>query len=170
VPPSRPMPDCLNPPNASGMTSVVNRMYALAGLRLVLMSSGAAAGQRWIRGLEGHPAVHRGIRARSAIESINARLRRAVNARLRRAVNARGHFPAEQAALKCLYLAIMSLDPTGKRRKRWTNRWSSAPVRVMRGQVACGRSRGMEGRGVSRLASPSCCLRELCGAETGPPA
>ena len=42
----------------------------------------------------------------NAIESINARLRRAVNAR--------GHFPTEQAALKCLYLAIMSLDPTGK--------------------------------------------------------
>jgi hypothetical protein len=36
-----------------------------------------------------------------------------INARLRRAVNARGHFPTEQAALKCLYLAIMSLDPTG---------------------------------------------------------
>ena len=49
-----------------------------------------------------------------------------VNARLRRAVNARGHFPTEQAALKCLYLAIMSLDPTGKGRKRWTNRWKAA--------------------------------------------
>jgi hypothetical protein len=37
-----------------------------------------------------------------------------------------GHFPTEQAALKCLYLAIMSLDPTGKGRKRWTNRWKAA--------------------------------------------
>ena len=54
----------------------------------------------------------------NAIESINARLRRAVNAR--------GHFPTEQAALKCLYLAIRSLDPTGKGRKRWTNRWKAA--------------------------------------------
>ena len=54
----------------------------------------------------------------NAIESINARLRRAVNAR--------GHFPTEQAALKCLYLAIMSLDPAGKGRKRWTNRWKAA--------------------------------------------
>jgi putative transposase len=54
----------------------------------------------------------------NAIESINARLRRAVNAR--------GHFPTEQAAMKCLYLAIMSLDPTGKGRKRWTNRWKAA--------------------------------------------
>jgi transposase-like protein len=33
-------------------------------------------------------------------------------------VNARGHFPTEQAALKCLYLALMSLDPTGKGRQR----------------------------------------------------
>jgi putative transposase len=49
-----------------------------------------------------------------------------VNARLRRAVKARGHFPTEQAALKCLYLALMSLDPTGKGRKRWTNRWKAA--------------------------------------------
>jgi transposase-like protein len=41
-------------------------------------------------------------------------------------VNARGHFPTEQAALKCLYLAIRSLDPTGKGRQRWTNRWKAA--------------------------------------------
>jgi putative transposase len=54
----------------------------------------------------------------NAIESINARLRRAVNAR--------GHFPTEQAALKCLYLALMSLDPTGKGRIRWSNRWKAA--------------------------------------------
>jgi hypothetical protein len=38
----------------------------------------------------------------------------------------RGHFPTEQAALKRLYLAIMSLDPTGRGRKRWTNRWKAA--------------------------------------------
>jgi putative transposase len=28
--------------------------------------------------------------------------------------------------MKGLYLAIMSLDPTGKGRKRWTNRWKAA--------------------------------------------
>ena len=54
----------------------------------------------------------------NAIESINARIRRAVNAR--------GHFPNEQAALKCVYLAIMSLDPTGKGQRRWSNRWKGA--------------------------------------------
>jgi transposase-like protein len=53
----------------------------------------------------------------NAIESINARIRRAVNAR--------GHFPNVQA-LKCVYLAIMSLGPTGKGRKRWSNRWKAA--------------------------------------------
>ncbi len=37
----------------------------------------------------------------NAIESINARISRAVNAR--------GHFPNEQAAMKCVYLASMSL-------------------------------------------------------------
>ena len=58
------------------------------------------------------------ISTTNAIESINARLRKAVNAR--------GHFPSEQAALKCLYLAVMSLDPTGKGRKRWSNRWKAA--------------------------------------------
>src|SRR3954464_14791322 len=54
----------------------------------------------------------------NAIESINARIRRAVNAR--------GHFPTEAAALKCVYLAIMSLDPTGPGQRRWSNRWKAA--------------------------------------------
>jgi putative transposase len=49
-----------------------------------------------------------------------------VNARIRRAVRARGHFPNEQAALKCVYLAIMSLDPTGQGRRRWAIRWKPA--------------------------------------------
>jgi putative transposase len=49
-----------------------------------------------------------------------------VNARIRKAVRARGHFPNEQAALKCVYLAIMSLDPTGTGRKRWAIRWKAA--------------------------------------------
>ncbi len=47
----------------------------------------------------------------NAIESLNARYRRAVKAR--------GHFPTEQAALKCLYLVTRSLDPTGQGRARW---------------------------------------------------
>ncbi len=49
-----------------------------------------------------------------------------VNARIRRAVKARGHFPNEAAALKCVYLAIMSLDPTGAGQRRWSIRWKPA--------------------------------------------
>ena len=36
-------------------------------------------------------------------------------------VKARGHVPTEQAALKRVYLAVMSLDRTGKARQRWSN-------------------------------------------------
>lgn len=41
-------------------------------------------------------------------------------------MKARGHFPNEQAALKCVYMALMSLDPTGKGQARWTMRWKTA--------------------------------------------
>jgi transposase-like protein len=62
--------------------------------------------------------IRRVVCSTNAIESVNARIRRAVKAR--------GHFPTEQAALKCVYMAIMSLDPTGEGRKRWMNRWKAA--------------------------------------------
>jgi len=54
----------------------------------------------------------------NAIESLNARFRRSVKAR--------GHFPTEQAALKHLYLTVVSLDPTGAGRARWVIRWKAA--------------------------------------------
>lgn len=50
-----------------------------------------------------------------------------VSARTRRAVKARGRFPNETAALKCVHMAVMSLDPTGKGQARWTMRWKTAP-------------------------------------------
>jgi putative transposase len=59
--------------------------------------------------------IRKVICSTNAIESLNARYRRAVRAR--------GHFPSEQAALKCLYLVTRSLDPTGTGRTRWTMRW-----------------------------------------------
>ncbi|HEX8769699.1 MAG TPA: IS256 family transposase [Acidimicrobiales bacterium] len=62
--------------------------------------------------------IRRIICSTNAIESLNARYRRAVRAR--------GHFPTEQAALKCLYLVTRSLDPTGTGRTRWTMRWKPA--------------------------------------------
>lgn len=54
----------------------------------------------------------------NAIESLNARYRRAVRAR--------GHFPTHQAALKCLYLVTRSLDPTGVGKTRWAMHWKPA--------------------------------------------
>ena len=43
-----------------------------------------------------------------------------------RAVRARGHFPTEQAALKCLCLVTRSLDPTGRGKPRSAMRWKPA--------------------------------------------
>ena len=62
--------------------------------------------------------IRRVICSTNAIESVNARYRRAIKAR--------GHFPNEQAALKCLYLATRALDPTGRGRARWAMRWKPA--------------------------------------------
>jgi putative transposase len=62
--------------------------------------------------------IRRVLCSTNAIESLNARYRRAVKAR--------GHFPSEQAALKCLYLVTRSLDPTGRGRQRWAQRWKPA--------------------------------------------
>jgi putative transposase len=49
-----------------------------------------------------------------------------LNARYRRAATACGHFPNEQAALKRIYLATLALDPSGRGRKRWNNKWKAA--------------------------------------------
>lgn len=68
--------------------------------------------------LDYDPEIRRVICSTNAIESINARYRRAIRAR--------GHFPTDQAALKCLYLATRALDPTGKGRARWAMRWKPA--------------------------------------------
>jgi putative transposase len=62
--------------------------------------------------------IRKVICSTNAIESLNARYRRAVKAR--------GHFPTELAALKCLYLVTRSLDPTGTGRTRWAMRWKPA--------------------------------------------
>lgn len=62
--------------------------------------------------------IRKVICSTNAVESINARYRRAIKAR--------GHFPTEQAAIKCLYLVTRSLDPTGKGKARWAVRWKPA--------------------------------------------
>lgn len=68
--------------------------------------------------LDYSPEIRRVIYSTNAIESLNARFRRATRAR--------GHFPNEQAALKCLYLVVRSLDPKGTGQERWMNRWKPA--------------------------------------------
>ena len=62
--------------------------------------------------------IRRVLCSTNAIESLNARYRRAVKAR--------GHFPTEQAAMKCLYLVTRSLDPKGTGQTRWAMRWKPA--------------------------------------------
>jgi transposase-like protein len=70
------------------------------------------------------PFLEYDIEIRKVICSTNAI--ESLNARYRRAVRARGHFPSEQAVLKCLYLVTRSLDPTGTGQARWTMRWKPA--------------------------------------------
>jgi putative transposase len=77
-----------------------------------------AAWSEFIPFLDYDVEIRRVICSTNAIESLNARYRRATRAR--------GHFPTEQAALKCLYLVTRSLDPTGRGRARWMMRWKPA--------------------------------------------
>jgi transposase-like protein len=70
------------------------------------------------------PFLDYDIEIRKIICSTNAI--ESLNARYRRAVRARGHFPTDQAALKCLYLVTRSLDPTGRSKARWAIRWKPA--------------------------------------------
>ena len=76
------------------------------------------AWERFIPFLDYDVEIRRVICSTNAIESLNARFRRSIRAR--------GHFPNEQAALKCLYLTVRSLDPTGKGQVRWVSRWKPA--------------------------------------------
>lgn len=62
--------------------------------------------------------IRRVLCSTNAIESLNARYRRAIKAR--------GHFPSEAAAMKCLYLVTRSLDPKGTGQTRWVVRWKPA--------------------------------------------
>ena len=77
-----------------------------------------AARGEFVPFLDYSPEIRRVIYSTNAIESLNARFRRATRAR--------GHFPNEQAALKCLYLVVRSLDPKGTGQERWMNRWKPA--------------------------------------------
>jgi putative transposase len=77
-----------------------------------------AAWSEFVPFLDYDVEIPRIICSTNAIESLNARYCRAVRAR--------GHFPTEQAALKCLYLITRSLDPTGRGRAKRAVRWKPA--------------------------------------------
>jgi len=62
--------------------------------------------------------IRRVLFSTNAIESLNARYRRAVTVK--------GHFPTQQAALKTLYLVTRGMDPKGTGQARWTMRWKPA--------------------------------------------
>lgn len=74
--------------------------------------------ERFIPFLDYDPEIRKAVCSTNAIESLNARFKRSIRAR--------GHFPNEQAAIKCMYLTVRSLDPTGKGRVRWVARWKPA--------------------------------------------
>src|SRR3954454_7409392 len=84
-----------------------------------------AIGQLWRNAWEQFvPFLDYDAEIRTVLCSTNAI--ESLNARYRRAVTVRGHFPTEQAAMKCLYMVTRSLDPKGTGQTRWTMRWKPA--------------------------------------------
>ena len=77
-----------------------------------------AAWEQFIPFLDYDVEIRKVLCSTNAIESLNARYRRAVTVK--------GHFPTEQAALKTLYLVTRSLDPKGTGQARWVTRWKPA--------------------------------------------
>ncbi|WP_218040460.1 transposase [Actinomadura sp. WMMB 499] len=62
------------------------------------------------------PFLRFDVEIRKVVRSTNAI--GSMSARIRKAVRARETFPSEAAAMKCAYMALMSLDLTGKGRER----------------------------------------------------
>lgn len=77
-----------------------------------------AAWGQFIPFLDYDVELRRVLCSANAIESLNARYRRAITVK--------GHFPTERAALKVLYLVTRSLDPKGTGQARWITRWKPA--------------------------------------------
>jgi putative transposase len=105
--------------NASAAAAALDELDAEWGRQYgAIIRLWRSAWEEFIPFLDYDTEIRQVICSTNAIESLNARYRRAVKAR--------GHFPTEQAALKCLYLVTRSLDPTGKGQIRWTMRWKPA--------------------------------------------
>jgi putative transposase len=106
------------PTEAAAVERFAEFVEAWGGLYPAIVTLWRNAWSEFVPFLDYDVEIRKVICSTNAIESINARYRRAVRAR--------GHFPTEQAALKCLYLVTRSLDPTGKGRARWAIRWKPA--------------------------------------------
>jgi putative transposase len=105
--------------NAAAARSALDELTQTWGARYgAIVRLWENAWEEFIPFLDYDPEIRAVICSTNAIESLNARYRRAIKAR--------GHFPTELAALKCLYLVTRSLDPTGTGRARWTMRWKPA--------------------------------------------
>jgi transposase-like protein len=106
-------------PNAAAAAVALDNMEEVwGGKYAAIIRLWRNAWEEFIPFLDYDVEIRRVLCSTNAIESLNARYRRAVRAR--------GHFPTEQAALKCLYLVTRSLDPTGTGQARWTMRWKPA--------------------------------------------
>jgi putative transposase len=106
-------------PNATAAAARFDELAETWGVKYpAIITLWRSAWEEFIPFLDYDIEIRRVICSTNAIESLNARYRRAVRAR--------GHFPTEQAALKCLYLVTRSLDPTGHGRARWITRWKPA--------------------------------------------
>jgi putative transposase len=106
------------PTEAAARAALDDLTEAWAGRYPAIIRLWTSAWAEFIPFLDYDVEIRAVICSTNAIESLNARYRRAVKAR--------GHFPTEQAAMKCLYLVTRSLDPTGKGQTRWTVRWKPA--------------------------------------------
>lgn len=105
--------------NEADSAARLDEFHTIWGNRYpAIKSLWTSAWSEFVPFLDYSPEIRRVIYSTNAIESLNARFRRATRAR--------GHFPNEQAALKCLYLVVRSLDPKGTGQERWMNRWKPA--------------------------------------------
>jgi len=105
--------------NAAAAAAALDEFDATWGQRYpAIIALWRNAWEEFIPFLDYNVEIRRVICSTNAIESLNARYRRAVKAR--------GHFPTEQAAMKCLYLVTRSLDPKGTGQTKWAVRWKPA--------------------------------------------
>jgi transposase-like protein len=106
-------------PNADAAAAALDDLDQKWGVRYpAIIRLWRTAWAEFIPFLDYDVEIRRVICSTNAIESLNARFRRAVRAR--------GHFPNEQSAMKTLYLVVRSLDPKGTGQTRWAMPWKPA--------------------------------------------